>query len=252
MWSPPPLWYQSYFDKDYLESHSQYFTQEREVKDTDQIISILKLDPGSKILDLCCGQGRHSIELARRGYQVTGVDLSRFLLGLAEKRAQKEGVNVRFLRCDMREIPFQAEFDAVINIFTSFGLLENETEDQKAVKAVSRALRQGGSFLIDLVNRDWLLANYTAKSWQYEKNGVLRLVERRFDPPTSRNLVHIQRISSRGKTKEKFESVRLYSVHELALMLRSEGLETKSTYGSFDGQEFKIHSARIVAVARKL
>ena len=251
MWSAPSDWYGNYFGEEYLDDYSDYFTREREMEEVNQILSILSLEPGSSILDLCCGQGRHCIELAKRGYSVVGIDLSGYLLNLAEERAYREEVEARFLRCDMREIPFTDEFDAVINIFTSFGFLEDESEDQKVVQAVSRALKSGGLFLMDVVNRDWLLNNYTAKSWRREDGEVLLLTERRFDPLTSRNLVHIERLLPGGGKEEKYESVRLYSAHELVSMLGKEGLETVSIYGGLDKEKFRKDSFRIVVHARK-
>ncbi|HJT54986.1 MAG TPA: class I SAM-dependent methyltransferase, partial [Ktedonobacteraceae bacterium] len=135
-------WYKSFFGKDYLRIYD-FLTPERTELEVKCIIHLLKLPPGSTILDLCCGHGRHSIELAKRGYRVTGQDLSEVFLQHAQSDAEKQGVQVRWMQSDMRNIPFENEFDAVINIFTAFGYLENEDEDQLVLQQIQKALKPG-------------------------------------------------------------------------------------------------------------
>jgi 2-polyprenyl-3-methyl-5-hydroxy-6-metoxy-1,4-benzoquinol methylase len=109
-------WYREFFDDLYLRVYQPLEAPKQVRREVDFIVKALDLPAGAKVLDLCCGQGRHSLELARRGFQVVGVDLSEALLYAARKRAESEGLSVTFLHCDMREIDFAGEFDAVINI----------------------------------------------------------------------------------------------------------------------------------------
>src|SRR5687768_11398088 len=112
-------WYRQLFGEDYLHDFAR--TPERTAQEVEGIVQRLALPPGSRILDLCCGHGRHTIPLAQHGYQMTGQDLSELFLRQARTDAEAQGVQVRWFHSDMREIPFENEFDAVINIYVSFG-----------------------------------------------------------------------------------------------------------------------------------
>lgn len=105
---------------------------------------LLEILPGANILDLACGTGRYAIPLARRGFQVTALDLTPAYLQEGQKKAEAENLSIRWVQGDMRDIPFQDEFDAVINIFTSFGFFEEEGDHWKTLKGVVRALKPGG------------------------------------------------------------------------------------------------------------
>src|SRR5690349_16794943 len=123
----PAPWYQTSFGEEYLHVYTKYLqflTAEQSVQEVEAIIALLKLPPHSSLLDLCCGQGRHALLFAQRGYQVTGLDLSDYLLRLAQTEAEKQHLQLRWIRSDMREIPFEQEFDAVVNLFVAFGYLE--------------------------------------------------------------------------------------------------------------------------------
>src|SRR5437016_4273852 len=118
-------WYELLFGEDYLRHFRT--PPERTAQEVEQILQRLDLPPGSAVLDLCCGYGRHTIPLAQHGYRMTGQDLSDVLLQQARTDAEARGVHVQWVQSDMRRVPFEKEFDAVINIWTSFGYLENET-----------------------------------------------------------------------------------------------------------------------------
>lgn len=99
------VWYREIFDEDYLRVYGPLFKPERTAKEVEFLLGVLALKPGASILDLCCGYGRHSIELARKGFQVTGYDLSEHLLGAAKQAARESGVNVKWVHGDMRDLP---------------------------------------------------------------------------------------------------------------------------------------------------
>src|SRR5438874_10808168 len=120
MEQPDSEWWRSWFGPGYLAVYDEYLA-ERTPVEIDQLEALLQLRPPIRILDVPCGQGRHAIELARRGYDVTGVDPSPYLLDVAKARAETAGVEVRWLEGDMRRrVPGQT-FDLVLNLFTSFG-----------------------------------------------------------------------------------------------------------------------------------
>jgi len=244
-------WYVEFFGEDYLRIYTPLLTPERTEEEVAHIVERLGLPPGSKILDLCCGHGRHSILLAQRGYQVTGLDLSQVFLERARADAEKAGVSVRWVHSDMRRIPFEAEFDAVINMFTAFGYLENQWEDRKVLHQVHKALKPGGLFLLDTVNRESVMRRFMPYDISRHDNGLIVLQERRFNLLTSRMEVNVTLIEPDGSRREYSYSLRFYTLTELAQMLGAAGLWLEECYGDLDGSELTLNSRRMVLLARK-
>ena len=116
-----------------------YAEREAARMQVDFVVDKLNLQPGARVLDLCCGQGRHLLELTRRGFSVLGYDLSAYMLDRCRELAEKEGMRPELVRGDMRKLDFDSEFNAVINMRSSFGYLENEDEDKKVLDGVCRA-----------------------------------------------------------------------------------------------------------------
>ena len=117
-------WYEEIFDNDYIKVYRE--TEKETSNDVDGIIDLLEPTKDQKIIDLCCGYGRHSIELAKRGYTITGYHLSKDFLKHAEQTAHSEGVLVNFIEGDIRDLDYIEEFDIAINLFTSFGYFDDE------------------------------------------------------------------------------------------------------------------------------
>ena len=228
-----------------------YAESESSRQQVDFVIDKLALEPGARVLDLCCGQGRHLIDLARRGYDVVGLDLSEYMLEGCRTAAAAEGINPVLVHADMRQIGFSAEFDAVINMFTAFGYLETENEDQKVINAASLALKGGGSLLLDLMNRDRLMNVFRPVEWHENSRGDLILSERDFDTITGRVNAREVTIHSDGRRSERTHSLRLYTFNELDRMLQQAGLVVQSTYGDFDSTPFHFRSRRMIVIARK-
>lgn len=136
----------------YLYEYQDILTPERTCADVDFLERELHLEKSMKVLDLCCGHGRHTIELAKRGYQMTGLDLNTFFLDNAKHDAEAAGATINWIKSDMREVPFEGEFDVVVNLFTAFGYLESDDEDQKVLHQVTKALKPGGQFTLDVYN----------------------------------------------------------------------------------------------------
>ena len=244
-------WYREFFDDLYLRVYQPVEALERVRREVDFIVKALDLPAGAKVLDLCCGQGRHSLELARRGFQVVGVDLSEALLYAARKRAESEGLSVTFLHCDMREIDFADEFDAFINMFTSFGYLESEAEDEKVLGKVAQALKSGGKFLLDVVNRDRLVRDFQAREWHAADEGWLVLEERTFDHLSGRMETRWVCVARDGVRYERLSSVRLYTTSELRTMLERAGLKVTNLFGDYDGSPYSWDSQRLIVVSCK-
>ena len=163
-------------------------TRERTDAEVTFLEKTLALQKGVKILDCPCGHGRHSIELARRGYDVTGQDLNGFFLEEAQRSAKQTDVPVRWIEGDMGEIPFDNEFDVALNLFTSFGYLEDDHQNQKFLNAVSKALKSGGTFVVDVINRDRVVRNYRSKHWLKLSDSSVVLHESEYDRIEGRTL----------------------------------------------------------------
>ncbi len=244
-------WYKEMFANEDPARFDKYVESDTSRHQVDFIIDKCALEPGAKVLDLCCGQGRHLVDLARRGYDVVGQDLSEYMLEGCKAVAAAEGVNPVLVHADMRQIGFTSEFDAIINMFTSFGYLETEDEDQKVLNAASLALKGGGSLLLDTLNRDWLMGVFKPLEWHETDRGDLVLSERNFDSKSGRIAAREVTIHSDGRRSELSHSLRLYTYSEIEKMFQQAGLTIKSSYGDFDSSPFDRKSRRMILVANK-
>jgi 2-polyprenyl-3-methyl-5-hydroxy-6-metoxy-1,4-benzoquinol methylase len=242
-------WYQNFFGEGWLDLATQWFDSEHTKAQVESIVRLTEVAPGARILDLCCGHGRHSIELARLGYRVVGLDISEPSLELARANAAEAGVKVDFLQGDMRRIPYQAEFDLVVNLFTAFGYLEKEAEDQKVLKAVATALRPGGSFLLDTINHAWLMRHFQPRDWRVFDDGTVLLEDREFDLQTGQNKAAWTTVYSDGRRYSHSNSVRVYTLVEMKTMLTAAGLALRQVWGDFEGQPFGLDTARMILLA---
>ncbi|MBV8822024.1 MAG: methyltransferase domain-containing protein [Ktedonobacteraceae bacterium] len=243
-------WYQEFFGEDYLRIYTPFLSEEKTLREVDGISKLLHLPAGSSILDLCCGHGRHTIPLAQRGYQMTGLDLNESFLQRARTDALAQGVQVEWVHSDMRYIPFEHTFDAVINIFTSFGYLENEEENLHVLQQVHKALKPGGLFLLESVYQNKLVRSFSPYGIIRYDDGLLVLEERSFDLLSSRNNVHITMFTPDGQRIEHEQSVRLYTLSEVVGMFATVGLRLQAYYGGLDGSPLSMDS-RLVVVGRK-
>ncbi|RYZ41166.1 MAG: methyltransferase domain-containing protein [Myxococcaceae bacterium] len=217
--------------------------------EVEQALRLLELEPGASVLDVCCGHGRHAIELARRGLSVTGLDLSSERLGMARERAGRAGVDITWVQSDMRSIPSRGH-DVAIVLSTSFGFLENDAAHLEALRSIRDTLVPGGQLLIEVDNRDHALRQ-PPRRWG-ESETLLWWEENRFEPRTSRNHRHSKGRDPRtGKTYEQHIHCRLFSAHELLGMLEQAGLREDGLWGDLDGQPFTLDSPSLVIRARR-
>lgn len=202
------------------------------------------------VLDLGCGPGRHAIPLAARGLQVTAVDLSSLLLERAEKRAREAGVTVEWSRADMREFTRSAAFDLVISMWTSFGYFDDPEDDLHVLRLCHSALRPGGALLLDVVGKEYVVRNIEpVHLTEYEDGDIL--IER---PMLEAGMTRYSNewLLLRGERVDRANwHHNLYSGQELADRLRIAGFGDLALYGSLDGDEYDLESARLIAVAWK-
>lgn len=252
-------WYADYFGEDYLRIYDPFLTPEYTAVEVAAIIRLLGLRPGSSLLDLGCGYGRIAIPLAKAGFRVTGVDTSDFFLDLAKKTARQDRVAVTWKHADMRLLVLPAQVDVVLNMFTSFGYYDDETEDQKTLVQVAKALKPGGTFLFECQHRENVLSQYRDLLLPHSRShmitrhddGLVVLEERQFDFVRSRNNVTITLLLPEGGQRQYSHSIRLYTLREFIRMLSVAGLEFTAAYGSLDKRELDVQADRMVVVATK-
>jgi SAM-dependent methyltransferase len=204
-----------------------------------------------KILDLCGGYGRVAIPLARRGYRMTVLDLSEHLLAEGKRRAEEAGVEINWLQGDMREIPSESHFDAIITIFTSFGYFDDEMENERVLQGAAQTLNPGGFLLIDVIHRDALLWLGVARRWE-ELARYWLLEENQYDLLTSRWRTQRWLIPKEGgPPQQAHHSIRVYSAHELGAMCQRCGLEVIEHFGGLNGSTLTKESRRLVTLAKR-
>ena len=187
------------------------------------------------VLDVACGAGRHALELARLGYNVTGNDLSPYLLEEARKAAQKSKLHVRLTCCDMRHIPSRGTYNLVVQLFTSFGYFDRKEDDQLVLNKAYLALKGDGWYVLDLLNPLHLRRNLVAHSSRTV--GELTVIEDRAITE-ERITKTISVIPPLGSPLSFRESVRLYSKAEIITMLQREGFTVTSIIGNYGGDSF--------------
>ncbi len=252
-------WYRKAFGAGYLDLYAH-----RDDADAARAVqflqSTLKLKRGVRLLDLCCGPGRHLAQLAPLLGWAVGLDLSRDLLSQARESCQISiggGQNGRrhhygLIEGDMRHLPFASNsFHVVTNLFTSFGYFENENENAGVIGEIARVVKPGGAFVLDHINRSHLESFLRLDSEKSLKNNA-RVIERRaFDSSLSRVIKHVQWHEPDGESMEWTESVRVYDRDEVAEMLASTGLTAAGQYGDYDGSSLTKDSPRMITLARK-
>ncbi|MCC6739521.1 MAG: class I SAM-dependent methyltransferase [Planctomycetia bacterium] len=217
-----------------------------------EVSALLKLAKprGKAVLDLCSGPGRASVELAKRGYRVTGVDRTRFLMGKARARAKAARVKVEWVESDMRDFARPAAFDLALSLFTSFGYFDDKSEDLLVLRNVFASLRPGGVFVIERTGKERLARIFQPTTSQRVPDGGW-LVERHeiFDDWTR---IRNEWVVIRGGKSRIFRFHHtLYSGQELRDRLEAAGFADVKLYGSLAGDAYGVNAARLVAVARK-
>nr|WP_319538654.1 class I SAM-dependent methyltransferase [uncultured Methanospirillum sp.] len=234
--------------EDYLYFYSDHLKDEYSDEEVAFLIRELSLNEPRAILDLACGHGRHSNRLAGFGHVVTGVDQSSEFLDIAERDAEKKGVNVRYLCADSRSYCEEKTYDCIIHLFSSFGYFSDE-ENELVIRNVTGTLKEGGLFCLDILNRDTFLKDYPRFS-VLEKNGDLMIDRNRFDPVSGR-LCNSRIIIRDGIRKDLPFFLRLYNLNEITRILNANGLTIIKRFADWKGNPFDGKSRRMILVAQK-
>ena len=206
--------------------------------------------PPARVLDLCCGMGRHSVELAAMGYEVTGVDASPHLLSRARQRAKAASVNVDWVLGDARSFNRKEMFDAVICMYSSFGQFADEASDRSLLEVVYAALEDCGVAIIDVFGKEVLARLFVSRDWVEDERG--RLLLRRRSVQENWTRIENEWILLEDGLQTRFRMhQRLYDAQELSLALTTAGLTVEKVFGGFDGRPYDLSAQRLIALARK-
>lgn len=222
-----PEWWRGIFNELYLKTDGDIVDDPEIARhETDAFCRILGMPAGSRILDLCCGQGRHTLELARRGYDACGLDRSHFLINKAKASARRERLRLRFREGDAKRIPFPADyFDAVVILGNSFGYFESVAEDTKVLYEARRVLRPGGRLLLDVADGSYLREHYTPRSWEWLDNRLFVCRERQLSADGQRLISReVVTDADEGVIADQFYAERLYSRETLTDLLKNAGI----------------------------
>ncbi|HBA59525.1 MAG TPA: hypothetical protein DCZ92_01620 [Elusimicrobia bacterium] len=245
---PSAGWYKNFFKNSFYNPASPAAVK----KAPDEARFVLKqlgLCRGEALLDLCCGPGRHAVEFAGKGLNVTGFDFSAEYLREAAARAKKKKVSLRLVRGDMRALKFREEFDAAVNLFTSFGYFLNFSDDLKTLKGAARALKPGGLFLIDIVNGECVRKGFVPRNW-WDMGDHYHLEELELTRDGAFNTwTKIMKRTGKAQTKSFFS--RLYTRERLGAALEKAGLKPLKFWGGFKGQPLSEDSIRLIVLAKK-
>ena len=220
--------------------------------EVDHLLTLLDLEPGAPVLDLCCGPGRHSLELARRGFEVIGVDRTASYLEAARQQANEEGREVEFVQEDMRRFVRPGAFDAAINLFTSFGYFEDPAQDLQVAEHLYTSLKPGGKLVMEMMGKEALARIFQERDWFWldEEKGVIMLEERKLSQGWG--WIESTWTLLRGSERQTYTvSHRLYAGTELAALLRQAGFSSVELFGGLEGVPYDQRARRLVAMAEK-
>jgi SAM-dependent methyltransferase len=248
--TPKTEWWEAFFRGPWGEWQARGFMQQNTSAEVDFIVKALGLEAGHEVLDIACGTGRHAIELAKRGIEVTGVDFNGAILEVAERKAEEQLVEVLFLKNDMRCLRFREEFDAAYSYWTSFGYFEDESHDYVVLRRIAESLRPGGKFLIDLMVAETLLPVFRSEHVHaLDGSGSAELRQTvRLDFETGRAEGEWTFIEN-GRERTVRSSLRLYNYRELCALLREAGFGRIEGFDTKTGQPFGLGATRLAMVA---
>ncbi len=244
-------WYEHFFGEAYLRTVRTATPKEVAVE-CDFIERALRVPVGARVLDAGCGLGAQTVELAARGYHMVGLDISATMISRAYDEAEDRGLQIDFIRGDMRDITFEEPFDALLCWGTTFGYFSEE-DNERTIRQFHRALRPNGMLLLEVVNRDFLISSQPNQVW-FEVDGAVCMEETDFDYEASRLRVKRRVASHSGQQNDRYYSVRLYALHEIRSLLERNGFRVDEISGreATLGVFFGVHSPKMIIRAERL
>jgi len=244
-------WMQWFEDEVFWQTFYPQMFSERKMAaapaEVERVLALSGVQQGS-VLDLCCGPARHALILAQKGFEVTGVDRSEFLLSKARERTA--GTAVELVRSDMRDFVRPDAFDLALSLFTSFGYFDTRDEDLAVLRNVHASLKKGGVFVIDVLSKEYLIPRCTT-TWEQWPSGEIHVSHYDVFPGWGR--IRVQWLLVEGERARTFAfEHNLYSGQELAALLERAGFTDVQIFGSLEGTPYDAAATRLVARARKL
>lgn len=250
-------WWKDLFDEVYLLTDARSVCDpELTRQEVDFLENTLPSDKDTAILDLCGGQGRHSLELARRGFRdLTVLDFSKYLLDVGRRRAEQEDLNVKFVFGDARKTALPSEsFNYIIIMASSFGYFPDEVENQRILDETYRLLVSGGVLLMDLPNKEYVLNNYKPSSSHQVNSDLTASRERRL----GKDIIYSKETvisKSKGLIRERTYCTRLYSPEKIKKLLKKTGFFSVSVQNNFmnrsAGEDYGCMTNRMVVLTKK-
>jgi len=242
-------WFEHWFDSPL---HEQLYAK-RDEADADKLATLISahfpVTEYPHLLDLACGRGRHSINFAQKGYQVTGIDLAQTAIERAIHRAAAANVSIDFSVGDMRQ-PMNRTFDVVVNLFTSFGYFEDDIDNEKPIHAIADMLRDGGQVWIDFLNPGYVEHNLVARNSGHITDYSYYIRRWIIDGAVHKE---IRLVHDRTGSEQVFqEYVRLLNLDWFKIAFQKYGLTLHKVYGDYGGSKYDpLHSQRMIMGCHK-
>lgn len=242
-------WFETWFDTPYY--HILY--KDRDFAEAENFITLLinylNISKDSKIIDLACGKGRHSVFLNKMGYEVLGVDLSQKSIE-HNKKFETSTLNfeVHDMRNELLNTVLSKKADAVFNLFTSFGYFEDPEDDRKVFQSISNILKENGYFVLDFLNAKWV-ENTLLESETSTKSGIDFNIKKKIE---DQHIVKDITFHDYGKDFHFFEKVKLHTLEEINEYALEFGFERTQIFGDYELNEFDIeNSPRCINIFKK-
>ena len=241
-------WFEQWFNsEEYLKVY-----RHRDEKEANDLVSLIlkniELSQVKNVLDIAAGSGRHALLFAKKGFNVTAVDLSANLLSVARKKALKDNLNIEFVHSDIRHFNSQQNYDLILNLFTSFGYFENDEDNYSILIKAYGLLRKNGYFIFDYFNKNYIEKNLVNNTMDELDGKIIK--QKRFIKG-ERVLKEIT-IDNNGKINKYIESVRMFSYDEITTTLKKIGFHIVKIFGEIDGNSFELKSSpRMIIIASK-
>jgi SAM-dependent methyltransferase len=245
----PTDWWRTFFNGLAVEMWLQAMPEEVTQCEADFVRKVLAVPAGAKLLDVPCGGGRHCLALAARGYEMTGVDIAPEFLDAARTRAKESGLGIRWEEREMRDLPWEGEFDGSFCLGNSFGYLTDEG-NAAFLKAVARSLKPGARFLINTGSLlETLMPTLQERAW-INTGDCYFLPDRRYDPVTGR--LEVVYTFIRGvQIETKPTSTRLYTYREFHKLMEEAGFSDLEAYSSMNQEPFQYGAKQLFMAARR-
>mgnify|MGYP005858237211 CR=1 FL=1 len=244
--TPAKDWYATAFNALYPVIYA-HRTVEAAAPEAEFAAAKLQIQPADRVLDLCCGNGRHMVQLRKHAH-VAGLDYSRDLLHMARTTL---GESAHLVRADIRRLPFHEQFDAITNFFTSFGYFPSTEENMSVAQGIARALKPGGRFFMDYLNPAYVKANLEPRSVRDAQD--LRIEEERWIDESRKRINKRMRVfKNNEEVMLSEESVRLYEAPEMEILLKQSGLQVNEIHGDYDGAPYSPDQPRMLLSGRRI